>query len=105
MPGKVASEKTAKGVPVAFGGGPPPYGILSPLPGSPLRGWPVVPQPVLMSPLAARFYPPFGAPFAAKAARRYRLEALKGLARHLDGVLNGLWEEIVRLEDEDGKAG
>ncbi len=103
MVGTAASEKTVEERPASFGG-LPLYGATAPLLGLPLCGWPVVPQPMLMSPLAARFYPPFGAPFAAKAAYRYRLEALKGLARHLDRVLNDLWEEIVELEEKDQKA-
>ena len=103
MAGKVASERIIEERPASFGG-LPPYGAIPPLLGLPLRGWPVVPLPVLMSPLATRFCPPFGAPFAAKAARKYRLEALKGLARHLDRVLNDLWEEIVELEEKDQTA-
>ena len=99
MAGKAPFGRTAEEKLASFGGRAP-YGALPPL-----HGWPVVPRPMLISPFAARFYSPFGDPFAAKAARRYRLEALKGLARHLDGVLNDLWEEIVKLEDEDGKAG
>jgi hypothetical protein len=95
----VVSERTVKERAASFGG--LPYGAL-PLPlGLPLRRWPVIPRPVLMSPLAARFYPFFGAPFASKTVRKYRLEALKGLARHFDQVLNDLWEEIVELEEKD----
>jgi len=95
------SERTLEERTARFGG--LPYGALPLRLGLLLRRWPVIPRPVLMSPLAARFYPFFGAPLASKTVRKYRLEALKGLARHFDQVLNDLWEEIVELEEKDQK--
>ncbi len=76
-----ASAADAARYPFGFAGRVP-YGKLPPLP-----GWSLMPPP---------------APFDGRSMRRHRLRGMKQLARDLDRFLNGLWEEIVRLEDEDG---
>jgi hypothetical protein len=56
-------------------------------------------------PVAPWAGPPRGAEELSASARRYRLAALKRLARHLDGLLNDIWTEIVDLEEEEEEAG
>jgi hypothetical protein len=86
-----ASAADAVRYPFGFGGRAP-YGKLPPLP-----GWSLMPPPA-----AVEQWLRFPAPLDGRSLRRQRLRGMKQAARDLERFLNGLWEEIVRLEDEDG---